>query len=483
MNLFLTFPELAVAVLGLGLLLLDLWTPQGQKTSLGWVAVMVLTLILVGTLLFDTTTVQYAFGRMFVVDGLAVFFKRLVLVAAILTLLAAMEFAPRFDGGITEYYVLVLFALCGMMWAASANNYALLFVAVELITVTFYILAGFQRGRMASLEAGVKYLILGALASAFLVYGIALVYGATGSMAFGNPENVRINDGMMGIYRLGLWLVLVGLGFKIAAFPFQMWVPDVYQGAPSPTTAFLASGSKAAGFVLLLRVLFQTSPELLAQWRVLLMGLAAITILYGNLCAIPQRNLKRLLGYSSIANAGYLMLGVAALSSSGVAAMLFYLGGYIFAVLAAFTVFIIVAGRDENEDVGILAGLHQRSPLMAAVLALAMISLAGIPPLAGFFGKFLLLKAVIAKGAAQSGYYWLAGVALFGVVVSLYYYFNVVRTIYWTKPQTEGQGAIEVSLPARIALYVCAAGICLIGILPSSLWQWSEAASRALAVK
>ena len=483
MNLFLTFPELAVAALGLGLLLLDLWTPPGQKASLGWVAVMVLTLILAGTLLFDTTTVQYAFGQMFVVDGLAVFFKRLFLVAAILTLLAAMAFAPRFAGGITEYYVLVLFALCGMMWAASANNYALLFVAVELITVTFYILAGFQRGRMAALEAGVKYLILGALASAFLVYGIALVYGATGSMAFGNPENLRVNDGMMGIYRLGLLLILIGLGFKIATFPFQMWVPDVYQGAPSPTTAFLASGSKAAGFVLLLRVLFQTSPELLARWRVLLMGIAAITILYGNLCAIPQRNLKRLLGYSSIANAGYLMLGVAALSSSGVAAILFYLGGYIFAVLAAFTVFIVVAGQEENEDLGMLAGLHQRSPLMAAVLALAMISLAGIPPLAGFFGKFLLLKAVIANGATQSGYYWLAGTALFGVVVSLYYYFNVVRAIYWTKPQTEGLGPIEVPLPARITLYVCAAGICLIGMLPGSLWQWSETASRALAVK
>jgi NADH-quinone oxidoreductase subunit N len=370
-----------------------------------------------------------------------------------------------------------------MMWAASANNYALLFVAVELITVTFYILAGFQRRRMASLEAGVKYLILGALASAFLVYGIALVYGSTGSMAFGSPDNFRVNDGMTGIYRLGLLLVLVGLGFKIAAFPFQMWVPDVYQGAPSPTTAFLATGSKAAGFVLLLRVLFQTSPELLARWRVLLMVMAAVTILYGNLCAIPQRNLKRLLGYSSIANAGYLMLGVAALSSSGVAAILFYLGGYVFAVLAAFTVVIVVAGQDESEDVGILAGLHQRSPLLAAVLALAMISLAGIPPLAGFFGKFLLLKAVIAKGSAQSGYYCLAGTALFGVVVSLYYYFNVVRAIYWAKPRTETLTAIAVPLPARIALYVCAAGICLIGILPGSLWSWSEAASGALAIK
>jgi NADH-quinone oxidoreductase subunit N len=483
MNLFLTTPEIAVALLGLGLLLLDLWTPREQKASLGWVAAFVLTLILAGTLLFDTSTAQYAFGRMFVLDSVALFFKRLSLVAGILVILAAMNYAPKFEGGITEYYALTLFALCGMMWAASANHYALLFVSVELITVTFYVLAAFQRRHGPALESGVKYLILGGLASAFLVYGIALVYGATGAFAFENPAQFKVNEGMLDLYRLGLLLILAGLGFKIAAFPFQVWVPDVYQGAPTPTTAFLATGSKAAGFVLLLRVLNQTAPELLARWHELLMGIAAITIVYGNLCALPQRNLKRLLGYSGIANAGYLMLGVAALSSAGMSAVMFYLGGYVLAVLVAFTVLSVLAGHAEGEDIQVLAGLHKRSPMMAAILTLAMVSLAGIPPLAGFFGKFLLLKAVIVKGPLDSGYYWLAGIALAGVVVSLYYYFNVVRAIYWSQPKPEATTPIPVPLAARISLYACAAGILFIGVLPNSLLQWTEVAGRVLAFK
>ena len=197
--------------------------------------------------------------------------------------------------------------------------------------------------------------------------------------------------------------MLVGLGFKIAAFPFQIWAPDVYQGAPTPVTAFLAVGSKAAGFALLLRVLFIAVPDITAQWSNLLIIISGVSILYGNLCAIPQRNLKRLLGYSSIAHAGYMLLGVAALSAAGRSAVLYYLSGYLFTVLGAFTVICLVLRQVEGEDVGALAGLHRRSPLLAATMTLAMASLAGIPPLAGFFGKFLLLKAVIEQGPAHPG--------------------------------------------------------------------------------
>ena len=245
-----------------------------------------------------------------------------------------------------------------------------------------------------------KYLILGALSSAFLVFGIALVWGTTGKLNFNDLAQVSGQFLDNKIFLFGVLFVLVGLGFKIAAFPFQIWVPDVYQGAPTPTTAFLAIGSKAAGFVLLLRVLFVAVPDVTKHWADLLIVISGITILYGNLCAIPQRNLKRLLGYSSIAHAGYLLLGVAALSASGNAALLYYLAGYLFTVMAAFTVIALVMRHLDNEDISALAGLNQRSPLLASTMTLAMMSLAGIPPLAGFFGKFLLLKSVIEAAQA-----------------------------------------------------------------------------------
>src|SRR5207237_9191088 len=253
----------------------------------------------------------------------------------------------------------------------------------------------------------VKYLILGSRSSALLVFGMALVFGTTGEMNFTKVAGVASQFAADKIFLLGLLLVLVGLGFKVAAFPFQIWAPDVYQGSPVPTTAFLAVGSKGAGFVLLRRVLFGAVPDITAHWAKLLMTIAAITILYGNLCAIPQRNLKRLLGYSSISNAGYLLLGVAALSHAGQSALLYYLAGYLFTVLTAFTVICLVTRQMQDEDISALAGLNQRSPFLAAAMTLAMVSLAGIPPLAGFFGTFLLLRAVVDRGAANPGYSWL----------------------------------------------------------------------------
>ena len=395
MNASLLNLEIWVVVLGLVLMLADFWMPAERKRFLGYAAAAALAVLLVMNL--GNCATGTAFNGMFVQDGLAVFFKRFFIVAAILVLFMAVEFSDRITSGISEYYSLIVFALSGMLFAASANNFAMLFVSIELITVTFYVLTSFQRGRLVSLEAGVKYLILGALSSAFMVYGIALVWGTTGKLNFNELALVAGQFAGNKIFLLGMVLVLVGLGFKIAAFPFQIWAPDVYQGAPTPTTAFLAVGSKAAGFVLLLRVLFTAIPGVSAHWANPLIIISGITILYGNLCALPQRNLKRLLGYSSIAHAGYLLLGVAALSASGQAAVLYYLSGYLFTVLGAFTVICLVMRHLDNEDISALAGLHQRSPLLATTLTLAMVSLAGIPPLAGFFGKFLLLKAVLNK--------------------------------------------------------------------------------------
>ena len=337
--------EISVIGLGLVLMLADLFVPAERRRFIGYAAIAALGVLLVTSLSGNGSCGQFgtAFGGMFVNDALSLFFKQLFIVAAILVLFMAAEFSDKLaEGSVAEYYSLILFALAGMLFAASSNDFTMLFVSIELITITFYVLVSFQRSKLQSLEAGVKYLILGALSSAFMVFGIALIWGTTGELNFTKLAAVAPQFADSQIFLLGVLLVLVGLGFKIAAFPFQIWAPDVYQGAPTPTTAFLAIGSKAAGFVLLLRVLFTAVPSVTAHWANLLIVISGITILYGNLCAIPQRNLKRLLGYSSIAHAGYLLLGVAALSASGQSALMYYLAGYVFTVMAAFFVITLV---------------------------------------------------------------------------------------------------------------------------------------------
>ncbi len=459
------------------LLLVDLWTPTHLKRSLGYVAAAGVAIILLGSFALGTGD---AFARMYVLDSLALFFKRFFLLTGVIVLLISVEFADRIHGGIVEFYTLVLFALCGMLFAASANDFVLVFVSLELITVTFYVLNSFQRGRLASLEAGVKYLILGALSTAFTVYGIALIFGTTGKTNFGEIASIAAMIANKPVFLLGLLMIMVGLGFKIAAFPLQIWAPDVYQGSPAPATAFLAVGSKAAGIVLLIRVLFSAVPAITVNWSQLLMLISGVTILYGNLCAIPQRNLKRLLGYSSIAHAGYLLLGVAAMNAEGVSAILFYLSGYLFTVLAAFIVISIVMRKGENEDVAMLAGLYPRSPLLAVALTLSMLSLAGVPPLAGFFGKFLLIRAVLERGALQPAYYWLIGIALVGVVISFYYYLGVVRAIFWSDTPTS-LAQIEISWPSRAVLIACVIGMLYLGLLPNRTLNASAQAVKVLS--
>lgn len=495
MNILLTSHELLVLALGLLLLLTDLWLPQSAKRKLGYAAAAGVGAILLYSLFAVSIApgeAQYAFGSSpshgpYVLDSMALFFKRFFLAAALIVLLMSVEFADRIEAGIGEYYALILFGLLGMLFAASANDFAVLFVSLELITITFYVLTSFQRGRVTSLEAGVKYLIIGALSTAFTVFGIAFVLGIGGRINFNDLAVIAGQLSGNNLFLMGLLLLLVGLGFKIAAFPFQIWAPDVYQGAPTPTAAFLAVGSKAAGFVLLLRVLFGAVPEVAAQWTHLLVVISAITILYGNLCAIPQRNVKRLLGYSSIAHAGYLLVGVAAMAANvhhpvpGGSAVLYYLGGYLFTVLAAFTVIAVVMRQADGEDVTALAGLNERSPLLAATMTLAMVSLAGIPPLAGFFGKFLLFKAALEQGAVQPAFYWLVGIAIVGVVISLYYYFGVVRAIYWSREAAD-LSAIRISRPIQATLYVCIAGMLYLGLMPNVIVNLTEEAVKVLGL-
>ena len=460
-------------------MLADLWTPSAYKSWLGRVSAMGLAAILLGSFAMEVTETIAAFGGMYVLDGFALFFKRFFLIATALVLLMSSEYAKTFRNGTGEYMSLSLFALSGMMFAASANHFALLFVSLELITITFYILTSFQRHQTISLEAGIKYLILGALSSAFLIYGIALVYGASGTMRFDDLREISATLSDNPLLLTGLLMILAGLGFKIAAFPFQIWAPDVYQGSPTSTTAFLAVGSKAAGFALLMRLLWVAVPDVALRWEPLLMVMAAITILYGNLCALPQRNLKRLLGYSSIAHAGYLMMGITAMSLNGSSAILYYLGGYLFTVIAAFMVIILVMQQTGAEDIIQLAQLHQRAPGLASVLSLAMVSLAGIPPLAGFFGKFLLFRAVLEQASVHRAYYILVAIAIIGVVISLVYYLGVIRTLYWEKQQLVSE-EIHISPVSRFILWVCAVMMIYLGILPNRLLEAANAAVESL---
>ena len=480
MNTSLIGMEISVVGLGLVLMLADFFFPAERRKYAAYLGIAALGFLLVMSLSGNgsCSCAGTAFNGSFINDGLSLFFKRFFMVAAILVLFIAAEFSDRFAvGSIAEYYSLVVFALAGMLFAASANDFPMLFVSIELITITFYILVSFQRSKLASLEAGVKYLILGALSSSFMIFGIALIWGTTGELNFTKLAAVAPQFESSKIFLLGVLLVLVGLGFKIAAFPFQIWAPDVYQGAPAPTTAFLAVGSKAAGIVLLLRVLFTAVPDVTAHWEKLLIVISAITILYGNLCALPQRSLKRLLGYSSISHAGYLLLGVAALNANGQSAILYYLAGYLFTTLAAFLVIALVLRHLDTDDVSGLAGLSQRSPLLAATMTISMVSLAGIPPLAGFIGKFLLLKSVIeaAQTSGNHGYYWLVGIALAGVVMSLYYYFNVVRAIFWSR-EAKDLSPIQLSAPAMVTAWICIGGIFWLGLFPDTVLNLAQSA-------
>ncbi len=482
MNLGLLTLEIVVVLTGLGVLVADLWLPGEMRRRLSHVAAGVVGLLLLMsfTRWIDLGVAETAFGGMFIQDGISIFFKRLFLLAALIVLVLSFDFADRLPTtAIGEYTALLLFALAGMMLAASANDLSLLFVSVELITVSFYVLVSFQRSRATSLEAGVKYLITGALASALMVYGIALVYGTAGSMNFDRVALAA--PGLVGnrIFLVGVLLVLTGLGFKIATFPMQLWAPDVYQGSPTPTTAFLAIGSKAAGFALLLRVVYTAVPNLDAWLGPVVGVIAGITILYGNLCAIPQRNLKRLLGYSSISNAGYLLLGVASMSATGQSAILFFLGAYLVSVLGAFLVLGLVTRHSDGDDIRVLAGLNRRAPLLAFTFSLSMISLAGIPPLAGFFGKFLLLKAVVERAQSDPAYVGLLVVALVGIVISLYYYFGVVRAIYWSR-DPDCADPIAISRPMQYAVIFCAVGMLYLGLFPSGLLRAALIAVQAL---
>lgn len=413
-----------------------------------------------------------ALGGTFVQDGLAFFFKGLFLAAGFVAVFLANHYQSRLDRGHAELTLLVLFSLVGMCVLASSADFVLFFVALETLTVSLYVMTAYLRGRASSLEAGVKYLVLGALSTAVFLYGLSFLYGAAGSTSFAAIADAGAGRGSAS-FTFGMVLVTAALGFKIAAVPFQLWAPDIYEGAPTPVTAYLAIGSKAAGFAALTRLALEVFAPQQAVLAGLLAVLSALTLLYGNLGAVPQTNLKRLLAYSSIGHAGYLLMGLAASGTDGVQAVLVYLAVYLVSTAGAFLVLVALTRHLERDAISELAGLSRRSPLLAAGMMIGLLSLAGLPPLGGFFAKFYLFWA-----AVKSGLTWLVWIGLAGALVSLYYYLGVVKTMYVDKPA--GTAPIVLTASQRRMQWAAILLVVFFGVAQGPLVRLAEAAVSGL---
>jgi len=435
-----------------------------------------------------------------VADGFSIAVRGLAAVGTLLVVLLSVAYVRRMDRGHGEFYALLLFAALGVMLVSGVSDLLTMFVCLELVTISAYVLAAFKRADAKATEAGLKYLVVGAVSSAILLLGIALVYGAVGEVSFDVLAR-RLQEGTPSLLLVsGLVLVVVGILFKVGAVPFHVWIPDVYQGAPSPVVAFLSTGSKLAGMVLLLRmgaVVFvpwaESGHGLLWVW--LLGGLAVITLAFGLLGALPQRSFKRLLGYSSIGHAGYLLLGAVAIAAGGLAggsgptpgatAILYYLLAFFFTNLTAFTVVVLVSGATGSRHEAVsYSGLAKRAPFLAVAMLLALLSLAGIPPLSGFFGKLLILRSVVegARSADLVGLYVLAFVGAAGVAVSLYFYLRWIRELYFEEPEPLAADVpIRVGPWARAVLVVGIVAMLAMGIFMGPFYEWAESAARSLA--
>ncbi len=408
------------------------------------------------------------FEGMFVHDGLTVFFTLLFCAIGAVAVLISWDYAKRTRIGLPEYYVLLLTSVLGMIVMAASNDLITIFLGLELMSLSLYVMVGFRRNQLESNEAALKYFLLGAFASGFLLYGIALLYGGTGTT---NLQGIGdfLGDSPIGrnpLVLAGGLLVLTGFLFKVAAVPFHMWTPDAYQGAPTSVTGFMSAGAKAAGFAALLRILLRALPTLAEEWQPLLAMVAMLTMTVGNVTALLQNNLKRMLAYSSIAHAGYLLVALVAGGTEGAAAAVFYLATYAAMSLGAFTLLTMMGrGSDEPVLVSDLAGLGFRKPLLGLALTLFMVSLGGIPPTAGFMGKVLVFGA-----AVKAGLIWpLVVVGVLNSVVSVYYYLRVTVALYMRAPEGE---PVELSLnaPAVLALVLTAAATLWWGLQAQGLW-------------
>lgn len=486
MQLPLHYLEIIVVALGLIVLLAEAFFPQEKKSYLGWVSALGLlfTLVLLG---FAKDATGPELNRFYASDHSARFFKGLALVITSLVVMMGIDYRkvlarftenPKSEDGIGEFYALPLFACAGMMWMASAKDLVMAFVALELTTITFYVLVAYMRRNVGSLEAGVKYLILGALSTGFLVYGIAWIYGITGSMNLEaisyalSPEGLLENNIAQNSYGLlfGIALVIIAIAFKVGAVPMHLWIPDVYQGAPTPTTAFLSVGSKAAGFIIAMRMLepFLTSEITRDKTIFILVVIAAATLVVGNLAAIAQTNLKRLLAYSSIANAGFIVLALAAWTNgsekeiSTYQIVGFYLATYLVMTVAALFTLQSISQSTGSDSITSLHGLAQTHPSLAWTLTIIFAALAGLPLTVGFYGKLYVFQAAVQNGL------WLAvGAGFIGVAAGFYYYFKIIRVMFWN-PSRNGPD-IYLSSTAKAVIYPAAILIIILGLYPQPI--------------
>ncbi len=464
-------PELWMTLLTCLVLAIDFLFPKVKKNTLAYGAIAGMAAVAIQLALFFISGKSgLLFNGMFVLDPLAIFFKIFVLFSTILIVLSSLNYVNTLPFYRGEYYFLLLFSALGMMFMASANDLLSLYITLEFATFGFYILVAYLREDLHSNEAGIKFFILGVLASSIVIFGISLIYGATGTIVFQELAGHPPSMGMI----VGLMCVLMGLGYKVGAVPFHAWIPDVYEGAPTPVTSFLAIVPKGAAFAVILRIIFSAFPAVQGEWTWFLIVISALSMTYGNIVAIAQKNMKRLLAYSGIAQIGNILIGLAAGTRMGGDAILFYMLAYLFANIGAFAVVIVVGGATAREDIEGLAGLNRRSPFLAFSLLIFLLSLAGVPPLAGFMAKLYVFMA-----AMNRDLFFLVIVGLVNIVISMYYYLVVVKKIYILEPQDATP--IITPWPLKIVLVVSVAGVLVLGIFPRPFVGFSEAATVILS--
>jgi len=458
----LLMPELIIALTLLIVLVFDLFDSI-SKSILGWMTIVGSGIALwVSIQMHQAGIVGTQFNDMFKVDNFSLFFNMIFLVSTILVALISLSYLGRDDRKQGPYYLLILLATLGMMLMAAGNELIIVFLGLELMSLSLYVLAGYFRESPASSEAGMKYLLLGAFASAFFLYGIALIYGGAGTTNVPAIAEAITAPNKSPLLLAGMFLLIVGFGFKVAIVPFHQWAPDVYEGAPTTVAAFISAGPKAAGFAAFLRIFMEALPNLQVEWSGVIIVLAMLTMTVGNVIAIAQTSIKRMLAYSSIAHAGYILIGLAAANNDGISSAMLYLLVYCVMNIGAFGA-VILAKTEDGESLVIsdYAGLGLRKPLLAMFMTIMLLSLAGFPPTAGFVGKFYIFKS-----AVQAGHIWLVIVGAVNTAISAFYYLRVVVTMYMREPEEELPFA---SYPSTlvVGLVLAAIGVLLIGILPS----------------
>ena len=476
-NLNAILPIIVLVVWALALLLVDLFIPKESKGIVALLAAAGLALTM-GITLTQTGRTETGFNGMVVLDGFSTFINILLLFSGMMGISLAYNYLKRMGIERGEYYSLMLFSISGMMLMAQATDLIVVFLALELLSIPLYVLAAFARPRAESEEAGLKYFLLGAYSGGFVVYGIALVFGATRTTALaGIAASVTAGTADITLMLIGSALILVGFGFKVGVVPFHMWTPDVYHGAPTPATAFMAAGAKIAGFAALLRVFSTAFSSIAVDLTPVLWALAVITMIVGNLVAVSQTNIKRMLAYSSIAHAGYILMAFVPFANPeiapiSIAAALFYLTTYAITNFGSWGIVIALEGAEgKGLEISDYAGLGRKYPGMAAAMTIFMLSLTGIPPTLGLVGKLYLFRAVVA-----GGFYWLAIIGVLTSLISAYYYLRVVVTMYMREgePEVTSESWLNLTWGATAVITV------VLSIVPSGLFDWASQAVMKL---